>query len=99
MADFNFGKFLPIGLQIIQHIPLVVNAVEALKGGKRGKEKEDAAVDLFNKTFPFVESIAGKDLINDPQVEAAIRSAMQAIVNVQNVVSAVRAAKVAAEAK
>lgn len=93
MAKFN-ANWIGVGMKIVSLIPVVVQAVESLKKGFSGKEKEDAAVEFAGTMLEASEFVADKDLLNDPEVAQAVRGAIAAYVNVQNVVAAVKAAKV-----
>lgn len=87
------AKWIGLGAKVITLIPMVVNAVEALKRGFSGKDKEDAAVEFAGTLVEASELVADKDLLNDPAVADAVRGAIRAYVNVQNVIAAVKASK------
>lgn len=92
MAKFNLN-WINVGMKIVSALPIVVSAVESLKRGFSGPEKEDAAVEFTKTVVEASEFVTDKDLLNDPQVAEAVRQAIRAYVNVQNVVAAVKAAK------
>lgn len=92
---FDIKKFLSIGARFIPYVGQVVSAVEAGKEAfGSGKDKEDAAVTLFHQLVEVAEGVAGKDLVKEPEVDAAIKAAFAALVNVQNVIAKVKASKV-----
>lgn len=83
--------FLAIGLKLLPYIVSCVSAVEQfLRGGQRGKEKEDAAVGMVHAILMTVEAGADRDLLNDEDVNRATREVMQAVVALQNVIAAKR---------
>lgn len=51
----------------------------------KGKAKQDAVVALVKASTEVAESAAGKDVLNDPAVEAATRAVIDAVVNLHNV--------------
>jgi hypothetical protein len=77
--------FLNIGMRIL---PLIISAIEAVEHFKDafGAEKEDAAVGMVDALLKAVEAGVNKDLLKDEDVAAAVRSVMQAIVHLQNVI-------------
>lgn len=81
--------FLTIALRIASVIPIVVGAIEKLGGNKKGKEKQDAAIDMIGDLIEAIEGATGKDLVNNEQVQEAARKAIDAVVELQNVAKAV----------
>lgn len=70
-------------------IPLVIAAVglvEKLAGAAKGKEKQDAALAAVADLIPAIEGAIGRDVVNDPLVQAALRQCIDAVVAVQNAV-------------
>ena len=84
-------------IQLVTTIaPLIVGAVHAIERvvrGAKGKEKQDAAVDFLMTVLAGVETGLSRDLLNDAKVQEAIRSAIDAIVNIENVIAAVKVVK------
>lgn len=83
---------------VVKMIPLIitaVTAVEKLVTDKKGKEKQDAAVDMVRTLLPLIEGTIGKDLLDDVQVQTAVRSAIDAIVALEKTVESVKKAKLA----
>lgn len=71
-------------------LPLVigaVHAVEALFSDKRGKAKQDAAVSSVRAMLAAVEIGMNKDLLDDEDVERAVRAVIDAYVALQNLVA------------
>lgn len=88
------AKWITLGFSIASAIPKIMTAVEVLKKGFSGQDKEDAAVDFAKQVEVVGESALDKDLLNEPAVEAAIRNAFRAMVAVQNTIASVKAARV-----
>lgn len=53
----------------------------------KGKDKQNAVVDLVKASLNAAEFITDKDLLNDPEVEKATRAVIDAVVAFQNVVN------------
>jgi hypothetical protein len=81
-------KLLPV-------ITLAVGLVERLAGGKKGKDKQDEAV---NVTTQLGAILGGLDLelLLDPEVQKAIRDVIDAVVKIQNAARDARARRAAA---
>lgn len=84
----NLKSALKIAIGIagaaIPAVSQVEHGIEVLKSAK-GKAKQDAALELVKSSLEIAEQAAEKDLLNDPEVETATRSVMDAIVALQNV--------------
>ena len=82
-------------LQLVMRVgPLVVAAVHAIERvvkGPKGKEKQDAAVELLMRVLGATEAGLNRDLLDDAAVQDAIRKAIDAVVAVENIL-ALRAA-------
>lgn len=77
-----------IGIKLLPYIVSCVHAVEGfLKGAQRGEEKENAAVGMVHAILSTVEAGVDKDLLNDEDVNRAVRSCMQAFVALENVIA------------
>lgn len=77
-------------------VPLIwqaVELVERLSKGK-GRQKQDEAVTLVGVFLELTEGIVGRDLMNDAEIQAATREAIDAIVKLQNVITRVKGAVV-----
>jgi hypothetical protein len=79
-----------IAWKIVMSLPSIIGAVEKLVKGK-GVEKQNAAVELAKTTLQEAEEILDKDLVDDPLVENATRTVIDAVVNLKNVVEDVKA--------
>lgn len=82
---------------VVKMIPLIVTAVtavETLVTDKKGTAKQDAAVDMVRMLLPLIESAIGKDEFDDPQVQTAVRSAIDAIVALEKTVTAAKQARI-----
>jgi len=69
-------------------IPLVLTAVEAVErfAGKKGKEKQDAAVDLVGRLVPLIEDQIDKEVVDEAEVQDALRKVIDAVVALMNVI-------------
>lgn len=94
----NFGKVFGGALKLLPLVIQAVGAVERLATGAKGKAKEDAAVDLVRDFLPLLEGAINRDVVDDAQVQAALRSAIQAIVALANVARDVQAKRAEAKA-
>lgn len=84
-------KWLNVGLKLLPYVLSCVQAVESfLTGPKRGEEKENAAVGMVHAILQTVEAGIDRDLLNDADVNRAVREIMQAIVALENVVASKR---------
>jgi hypothetical protein len=85
-----------IGLKIAAAIIPGVAAIEEIARtlpGLHGKAKQDAVVVLVRSALLAAESITEKDLLNDPDVEQATRGVIDAVVALDNLIEAKRAAR------
>jgi len=81
-------KWLNVSLKLLPFILSCVQAVEGfLKGPKRGVEKENAAVAMTHAILQTIEAGVDKDLLNDEDVNRAVRACMQAFVALENIVA------------
>lgn len=80
-------KWIGIGEKIVPLVITAVNAVEKLADSAKGKDKQDAAVDLVSSMLAVVEGGVNKDLLNDAAVQEAVRKVIDAVVALQNVIA------------
>jgi hypothetical protein len=81
-------KWINIGIKLLPYILTCVQAVESfIKGPKRGPEKENAAVAMTHAILQTIESTVDRDLLNDEEVNRAVRACMQAFVALENIVA------------
>tara|TARA_R110000824_G_scaffold1386_3_gene7033 strand:+ start:700 stop:966 length:267 start_codon:yes stop_codon:yes gene_type:complete len=84
-------KWINVGIKLLPFILSCVRAVEGfLTGSGRGEEKENAAVGMVHAILQTIEAGVDKDLLNDSDVNVAVRKVMQAIVALENVVASKR---------
>ena len=84
-------KWLNVSLKLLPFILSCVQAVEGfLKGPQRGVEKENAAVAMTHAILQTIEAGVDKDLLNDVDVNRAVRACMQAFVALENLVASKR---------
>lgn len=81
-------KALQIGLNIagfllpqVSQIEAIAKAIPALKG----KDKEDAAIKLMLESLDLFEDLVAKDVLQDEEVEKAVRGVIQSVVALQNI--------------
>lgn len=73
--------------------PLILSAVHAVErmSSKKGKDKQDEAIALVGDLVPLIEASIGRDVVNEAEVQSAIRKVIDAVVTLQNVVRDVMA--------
>lgn len=74
-------------MRLFPYILTAVEAIEKLMKSGKGKEKQDAAADLAKTLLASIEGSLGKDLLNDADVDKAVRGVIDAIVALQNIVA------------
>lgn len=87
---FPWKNILQTGLTVLGTIVPGVSAVEQISRALpqlRGKQKQDAVVELVKATLLTTESLAGRDLLEDPEVEKATRGVVDAVVAFQNILA------------
>lgn len=81
-------KWINVGIKLLPYILTCVRAVEhLLTGSKRGVEKENAAVGMVHSLLQTIEAGVDKDLLNDEEVNRAVRACMRAFVSLENIVA------------
>jgi hypothetical protein len=81
--------FLTIGMKLLPYIVESVQWVEKFIKAK-GKPKQDAAVHMVRAGLGLVEEGAGKDLLDDDEVETATRKVIDAVVTLHNIIASKR---------
>ena len=61
-----------------------VHAVESIAGAKKGKDKQDAAVDAIGAMIQSVEITFGTEILNVPEFNALLRRMIDDYVALQN---------------
>ena len=92
MPKIDIVKWVGIGTKVVPLIIGAVNAVEKLMSAAKGKEKQDAAVTMVAAMLAAIEGGIDKDLLNDGEVQKAVRAVIDAVVALQNVVASAKAA-------
>mgnify|MGYP001562056431 CR=1 FL=1 len=92
-------KWLDIGFRIV---PLIVGAITAVEKlfekrdgeskAEKSRRKQEAAVETVGAMLAALEAGLAKDLLDDADVRAAVRSVIDAYVKLQNVIAQVRTA-------
>lgn len=87
----KWGKLIGVGRVVAAIVGTIVPGVakveqlaEALPHLK-GSQKQDAVLQIAISALEASESLADKDLLNNPEVEAATRAVIDAIVHLHNV--------------
>jgi len=84
-------NWVNVGIKLLPFVLSCVQAVEGfLTGSKRGEEKENAAVGMVHAILQTIEAGVDKDLLNDADVNRAVRECMQAFVALENIVAGKR---------
>lgn len=80
-------KWLAIGkvvAKIVSVIPMVVNVVERLAGDKKGKDKQDAAIDGISTFISGLELAFGKELMDNNEFQIIVRKLIDDYVAAMN---------------
>jgi hypothetical protein len=77
--------FLALGLKVL---PLIIEAITWVErfSTRKGRAKQDAAVQLVRSLLGLTEEAAKRNLLDDDQVEAATRTVIDAVVALQNLI-------------
>lgn len=78
--------WLKLASKIVAVIPMVVNLVENLVTDKKGKDKQDAAVEGLSDFIEGIEATAGKELMDNEEFQILIRKLIDDYVAVMNFV-------------
>jgi len=87
---FPWRQIAHVGLTVVGAVVPGVSAIERIAAafpGMRGKAKQDAVVEIVKASLQASESVAGRELANDADVEAATRGVIDAVVALQNIVA------------
>ena len=88
-------KWLDVGMKLIPLISMAVHVVEKIVPHDAPPQtKQDTAVDIIGTGLHLLELGMGKDVLDDAEVQAAVRSAIDAYVHLQNVIAAKKSAAV-----
>lgn len=76
----------------LQFLPSILQAISAVERfvKTRGKQKQEAAIDLIRDGLIAAEDITDRDLLDDPEVEKATRHLIDEIVTFRNIVAKVK---------
>jgi len=85
--------WLPAAIKIVPIIWQAVITVERLIKDRKGKDKQDEAVRMTGELLALIEGVVGRDLLNDANVQAAVRNAIDAIVALQNTIRNIKGVK------
>lgn len=78
-------------LKLFPLIITAVSAIERIASAKKGTEKQDEAIAMVGDLVPLIEGGIGRDVVDEADVQIAIRKVIDAVVALQNVVRDVMA--------
>lgn len=87
---FPWKKLAQVGITIVGAVVPGVSAIEEIaKGfpGMKGKDKQNAVVELVKAALLTIEGVKGSDLANDDDVIAATRAVIDTVVALQNLLA------------
>jgi len=76
--------FLNQLLRGIAFIPALVNAIEAMFGGKNGNQKKDAAMTFLENALATVDAVAAKDIVDPGKFKEGISKIIDGTVQCLN---------------
>jgi hypothetical protein len=91
----TFGR---IGLSLAEIMVPQVRVIEGLAKALpllKGKSKQDAWIEIVKQSLEGAENITEKDLLDEPEVEAAARAVADSVVAFDNIVASVKAKRAA----
>lgn len=80
------------GARLLPFIVGAAHAVEVLCNAARGKAKQDAAVEAVRQMVTVADIAADRTLLDDAEVEHAVRATLDAYVALQNIIAKKQAA-------
>lgn len=80
------GSWISTGMKLLPYISSAVEWVERFVR-RKGRAKQDAAVQMILSMLTVAESAKEKDLLDDQAVEEATRRVIDAVVALQNVIA------------
>jgi hypothetical protein len=83
-------KWIEMGLKVFPLIVGAVHAVESLVSGKKGKDKQDAAVEAFGAMIKALELTTEKEIMNEEEFKKLLRKLIDDYVAVQNFIAEFR---------
>jgi hypothetical protein len=86
-------KWVEMGLKIFPLIVGAIHAVESLISNKKGKDKQDAAIEAFGAMIKALELTSEKELLNEEEFKILLRKLIDDYVAVQNFVAEFKANK------
>lgn len=78
--------WLSVALKLFPLIIGAVHAVERIAGAKKGKEKQDAAVDAVGAMISAIEISVGKEIMDEADFQVLLRKLIDDYVAIQNFV-------------
>lgn len=91
------SNWVKVGLQLVPLVIQGINQAEQRFGGGKGREKAEHAIELAGAGLRFAEVVSGRDLVKDEAVQPALRTFIDAYVELQNAVRKAKALAPGAE--
>jgi hypothetical protein len=83
-------KWISLGMKLFPLVQIAVQMVEKAIHGKTGPEKQEAALAAIGAGIDVLEAGLSRDIIDNAEVQVALRGAIDAYVLLQNVVARIR---------
>jgi hypothetical protein len=80
-------KWLTVTMRLFPLVVGAVHGVEALVTAKAGPEKQDAAVIMIRAMAATIDAGTGRNLLDDPDIEKAVRAMIDVYVALHNVIT------------
>lgn len=89
-------RWVMFGIQLVPKIITAIRAVERIAAiiDLKGRDKEDASLEIVGTALEAAEAIVGRDLLHDDRVMEATRNFIRAYVALQNAIAAAESARV-----
>lgn len=92
----RWNDVFKVGITVLNAVIPGVSVVETIARqipALKGKQKQDAVVELVKQSLATAENFAAKDLADDADVEQATRGVIDAVVALNNLIAAKSAAR------
>ena len=77
-------KWLTIGLKVFPLIVGAIHAVESIVTNKKGKDKQDAAIEAVGAMIKTIELTTDKEIMNEEEFKVLLRKMIDDYVAIQN---------------
>lgn len=79
--------WITIGLKLFPLIVGAIHAVEKIAGSKKGKEKQDAAVEAVGAMIRALELSTDKEIMDETEFQVLLRKIIDDYVAIQNYIA------------